>query len=93
MDLALGANGVNYVVNRSWEYRPDGVRVTMFTLEEELVGEFSRCGDRDGEMIWPSSISLDSEQNVYVSDDWLNRISIFDKDGDIPGQVGCAGVR
>ncbi len=91
MDLALGANGVNYVVNRSWEYRPDGVRVTMFTLEEELVGEFSRCGDRDGEMIWPSSISLDSEQNVYVSDDWLNRISIFDKDGTFLDKWGVPG--
>ena len=34
-----------------------------------------------GEMIWPAGIALDSQENVYVTDEWLNRVSVFDKDG------------
>ena len=34
---------------------------------------------------------MDSHEKVYVSDDWLNRISIFDKDGDYLGKWGTPG--
>ena len=91
MDLALGPDGLIYVVNRSWEYRPDGVRVTMLTINEEYIGEFSRFGNGDGQLHWPTSIALDSNQNVYIADDWLNRISIFDKDGIYLSKWGASG--
>ena len=91
MDLALSSDGRIYVVNRSWEYRPDGVRVTMLTTDEEYVGQFSKFGEGDGDLFWPTSIALDSQQNVYISDDWLNRISIFDKDGAFLGKWGVPG--
>ncbi len=92
-DLALGLNGTIYVVNRSWEYRPDGVRVTVLNIEEEFLGEFSRSGEGDGEIYWPSAIAVDGNQNVYVADDWLNRISMFDKDGEFLGKWGTGGSR
>ena len=91
MDLAIGANGVIYVPNRSWEYRPDGVRVTMFTIDEEYIGQFSQFGEGDGELVWPTCIALDSNQNVYVTDDWLNRVSVFDKDGKFLDKWGAPG--
>ncbi len=91
MDLALARDGTVYVVNRSWAYRPDGVRITMLTLDEDYVGEFSQFGERDGDLIWPTSVALDTDQNVYIADDWLNRISIFDKDGAFLGKWGVAG--
>jgi DNA-binding beta-propeller fold protein YncE len=31
-------------------------------------------------LIWPAGIALDRD-NVYVTDEWLNRVSIFNKDG------------
>ena len=91
MDFAMSPNGVMYVVNRCWESRPDGVRVTILTFDEDYVGEFGRFGQGDGNLHWPTSIALDSQQNVYVSDDWLNRISIFDKDGDYLDKWGTPG--
>jgi DNA-binding beta-propeller fold protein YncE len=91
VDLALGANDVVYAVNRSYENRADGVRVTMCTLNEELIREFGSDGEGDGQMMWPSSIALDENGNVYVSDEWLNRISIFDKDGNYLSKWGKAG--
>lgn len=90
-DLAIGANDVAYVVNRSYENRNDGIHITMATLEEEYIREFSGYGEGEGEFVWPSSIALDAQDNAYVSDEWLNRISIFDKDGKFLGRWGKSG--
>ena len=91
VDLALGTGGRIYVLNRGWENMPAGVRVTMMTFDEVYIGDFGQKGKRDGELFWPASIALDSHQNVYVSDDWLNRISIFDKDGEFLDKWGVPG--
>ena len=90
-DIAIGQDGTMYVPSRSWEYRPDGLRVTMFTIDEEFVGEFSSFGDGDGQMQWPVSIAVDSQQNVYVTDDALTRVSVFDKDGTFLSKWGEPG--
>ena len=92
MDLALAPNGTIYVVNRCWEWRPDGVRVTMLNIDEDYLGQFSQFGDGDGDLFWPTSIALDSQQNVYVTDDWLNRVSVFDKDGTFQAKWGGGGL-
>ena len=91
MDMALSPEGTLYVLNRAWEMRLDGVRVTMLTIDENYIGQFSQFGDRDGDLFWPTSIALDSNQNVYIADDWLNRISIFDKDGEYLDKWGVPG--
>ena len=91
IDLALGPSGVIYVPNRARQYRPQDQRVTVFTVEEDYVGEFGHYGEADGDFVWPISVALDSEGNVYVADQWLNRISIFDKDGEFLDKWGVAG--
>jgi sugar lactone lactonase YvrE len=92
MDLALAPNDVVYVVNRSYENRPDGIHVTVCSLNEEYIREFGAHGEEDGEFVWPTSIALDGQGNVYISDEWLNRISIFDKDGKFLSKWGKAGA-
>ena len=98
--MALGEGGLMYVVNRSYEYRPDGKRVTICSVEEDYIGEFARgvttAGDTelsaaDGSLIWPTSIAIARDGNVYVADEWLNRISIFTRDGDWIGKWGTPG--
>ena len=54
-------------------------------------GEFSKFGDGDGDMVWPTSIALDKDDNVYLADEALNRISIFDKDGGFLDKWGVPG--
>ena len=74
-------------------------RVTVFTLDEELVREFGHkvppedadASAPDGSFMWPTSVALDSESSAYVSDEWLNRISMFNKDGDWIGKWGTLG--
>ena len=89
--MARGEDDTMYVVNRSYEYRPDGKRITICTVDEDYIGEFARgvtdigeseASSADGAIIWPTAIALDSVGNVYVADEALNRISIYNKDGE-----------
>ena len=47
--MARGAGDIMYVVNRSYEYRPDGKRVTICSVDEEYIGEFARGATAAGE--------------------------------------------
>ena len=94
MDIALGPDNTIYVVNRSYESRSDGTRINLFILGdegEEYVTEFGGYGEGPGQFIWPMSIALDSDTNVYVSDEYLHRITIFDRDGNYVGHWGVHG--
>ena len=91
VDLALGPEGRIYVLNRGFEAFPNSTRVTIMTIDEDFVGQFSHSGEADGQLVWPTSIALDSDQNVYVADEWLNRISIFDRDGGYLDKWGVSG--
>jgi DNA-binding beta-propeller fold protein YncE len=91
VDMALGADDVVYVLNRSYEQRPDGIRMTVMTLSEEYIMEFGSFGEGDGQFYWPTSVALDGKENVYVADEWLNRISVFNKDGEFLSKWGKAG--
>ena len=91
VDLAMGANDTIYVVNRSQPTRLDGVHVTVATIDERYHTEFGSYGEADGQFIWPTAIALDSQENVYVADEWLNRISVFTKEGQFTRKWGKPG--
>ena len=104
-DLALGGNGVVYVINRGAEEL--GQRISRVTLDHQFLGQFGAYGRGDGQFIWPRAIALHGAAGnglrVFATDDFLNRVSIFDADGafrsawgqpgDAPGQLhGPAGL-
>ena len=91
IDLAVGQDEMIYVPNRSKQGRLDGVRVTVFTMGEDYLKDFGRYGERDGEFVWPISIAVNSSGNVFLADQWLNRISIYDKGGEFLDKWGEAG--
>ncbi len=91
VDMARGKGDLIYVVNRAYEYRPEGKRVSIVTINEDYVSKFGSGGTGDGQMTWPTSIALDKDENVYVSDESLQRISIFSKDGEFLSKWGEAG--
>ena len=59
------------------------VRLTIGTVpgDEEIAGQLGNRGEGDGEFIWPTGIALDRDYKVYVTDEWLNRVTVFDRDG------------
>ncbi len=90
-DMAIAADGTVYICNRSYENRPDGVHITVITMDEDYVTEFGAYGESDGEFMWPTSVALDSKGNVYLADEWLNRITKFTSDGEFVSKWGTAG--
>jgi len=102
--LALGEGDTVYVLNRGaeqikdvpWNRTQVGTRVGKFTIgpvpgDEEFVADISRPGDGPGELIWPAGLALDSQENVYVTDEWFNRVFIFAKDGTFLRHWGAVG--
>ena len=95
--MARGEGDLMYVLCRAQEYRPEGTRITVCTVGEEYVNAFARGVPQqgpheyncdDGSLVWPTAIAIDREEKVYTADEWLNRISIFSKDGDYLGKWG-----
>ena len=94
VDLAINSQGVIYVLNRAGPettVRLPSKRVTMCNLDEDWFGDFGTGGHDDGEFWWPSAIAIDSQDQVYVADEALQRISIFDKDGKFLSKWGIKG--
>jgi sugar lactone lactonase YvrE len=99
--VARGEGNRLYVLSRGTEtpvFWPCK-RVTICTIEEEFIGQFGEKippeeavpSAPDGTFFWPTSIALDQQGNAYVADEWLNRISVFTKDGDWIGKWGTRG--
>ena len=95
VDMAFGQDGVIYVLNRGSDiealFYPLSRRITMCTVEGEFLGEFSTGGAKDGQMRWPASIAADRDGNLYISDEALQRISIFDGKGHFLEKWGVKG--
>jgi len=99
--ITRGEGNLLYVLSRGTEtpaFTPCK-RVTVFTVDEELVREFGQkvgpdgadASTPNGSFMWPTSVALDKEGNAYVADEWLNRISICNKDGEWVGKWGTHG--
>ena len=88
--------GSEFVGNLPWNKTGAFAKVTkissgMVPGDEELLGEFGKYGDGEGEFIWAVDIDSDSQENYYVLDEWMNRVSMFDKDGNFIKVWGSSG--
>ncbi len=103
--VATAGEDLVYVLSRGWEQisnvpwnrTQNGIRVGMLTIgnepgDEEFLGDFSKGGDAAGQLIWPAGMDLDSQGNVYVTDEWLNRVSVFDSQGNFQNAWGTEGA-
>ena len=94
VDVALGNEGRMYVINRTGRYLASNapeIRVVVCTVDEDFLGQFSHGGSGDGQMVWPVSIGTDKDENIYVSDEALHRISIFNKEWQFLSKWGTKG--
>ena len=80
VDFALGSAGSLYVVQKGCEFFPC-TGISKCTLDHELIWEDRGRGFMDGQAPMPSSIAVDSQENLYVSDEFTNQVFIFDRDG------------
>ena len=78
--------GIEGISNVPWNKLAYGARVSILDLgsqagDEEFTGEFGKYGDREGEFIWPSGMVLTEAGRIMVADEWMNTVSVFEKDG------------
>ena len=80
MDVACTDDDILFVISRGCGDKDQGqgeidgyCRVGKTTLDEDHIGDFARGG-----FVWPTSIDVSRDGNVYVSDEYRNNITIFD---------------
>ena len=91
VDAGFSPNGRIYGLSRSHEGDLRGVRVCMMDMDSEYYGVFGSIGKGDGQFTWAASIAVDRDGKVYVGDEFLNRISIFDEAGTFLDKWGVPG--
>ena len=91
VDLALGHNGMLYVLQRGVAMQRN-LAVKICSVDEEFFGDFGVYGTGRGEWMWPAGIATDSQERLYISDEWNQRISVFDSKGNFLDEWGEAGA-
>ncbi len=89
LDFAFGSDHTLYVLNRGVDEIT--MRISKCTLNHEFIADLGRAGTGDGQFVWPASINLDRNENIYVADENLNRITVLDQDGQFLAKWGIPG--
>jgi DNA-binding beta-propeller fold protein YncE len=93
-DVSVGQDGRIFVLNRCDPSRAAAIRVGICTLDEEYLGEFGKgFGTGDGQFGWPVAMAFDSQERLYITDEHLHRISIFDSSGTFLDKWGVFGSK
>ena len=91
MAMVIRRDGRIFVASRSHQQSLDIVGIQMVNLGHEFFGQISEYGQAEGQMVWPTALALDGDDNLYLADDFLQRITIFDRDGKVIGNWGRKG--
>jgi DNA-binding beta-propeller fold protein YncE len=93
VSVATGPGGRLYVVCRAnmFQARRNYLRVTMCTIDEEYLGQFTTFGQGDGQLTWPTSVAVGNGK-VFVADEHRHDIQVFDPDGHFLSKWGSKGT-
>ena len=83
IDIAFGDEGRLYVLCRD--------EIRRCNWDDEDLGTIGSVGSGDGQISWPVAIIRDRQENLFVSDEALHRISIFSSDGQFLDKWGEYG--
>ena len=89
--MAIRGDGRIFVASRSNTTALEIVGIQMVSRKHEYFGQIGKYGREPGQMIWPSALALDRDDNLYLADDSLHRITVFDRDGGLVGYWGERG--
>ena len=91
-DLAVSRDGRIFVLNRCDPARAAAIRVGVCTLDEDYLYEFGDgAGDGDTNFRWPVCMAFDSQDNLYVTDEQNQRVTVFDSQGNFLRKWGSRG--
>ena len=85
--LSLPNSGIN-----SDSYTSEFHFIKKFDRDGNLIGSWGTVGSNDGQFLHAHGITIDSQDNVYVSDAENCNIQKFDKDGNYITKWGTKGI-
>ena len=85
--IAVDAEGNLYVLGT-----PAGFKVTKFSPDGTVLGEWGESGQGDGQFWQPSDITMDATGNIYVADTFNHRVQKFSSNGTFLGKWGSEGT-
>ena len=70
--------------------------ITRYTVglhpgEEEVLNQIGERGEGPGHLMWASGVAVDGDTNLYVTDAWTDRVSVFSPEGDFLRAFGSSG--
>ncbi|MGE3539013.1 MAG: 6-bladed beta-propeller [Candidatus Tectimicrobiota bacterium] len=90
--VAVSRDGRIFVLNRCDPARAAAIRVGICTLDETYLGEFGKgFGTGDGQFAWPVAMAFDSQERLYITDEYQHRVSVFDSTGTFLSKWGVPG--
>jgi DNA-binding beta-propeller fold protein YncE len=93
VDITIVSGRMLYVVNRSNANQASqgAVRVTICAIDEEYIGTMAGFGEEDGGLVWPTAITHDSQNNIYISDEHRHDVQVWDRDHKFVRKWGTLG--
>lgn len=92
VDVALGSQGAVYVLSRSSAWKDKQPRITVTSFDEQTFGEIGAFGTEPGCFLAPTAVATDHTGRIYVADEDLHQISVFDPDGTFVIRWGTYGA-
>ena len=87
VDVGLGEEGRVYVLCRSYQ----AVEISRINWDDDDLSPISDRGTDDGQFQWPVTLIVDREEDLYVSDEALHRITALSREGKFLGKWGEFG--
>ena len=89
--MVIRGDGRIFVASRSSLNLLVIVGIQMVSRNHDFYGQIGRHGREPGQMIGPTALALDAEDNLYLADEFLQRITVYDRDGDVVTTWGRQG--
>ena len=88
--IALRSDGRIFVGSRG-TFAGDTVGLQMVSVDHEYFGTLGGLGRGEGQMMEPSALALGPDDRLYLADEKLHRITVFDRDGETVASWGTQG--
>ena len=89
--MVIRGDGVIFVVSRGKSSTKGSNGIQMVTKDHDFLGQIGTYGAGLGGMMWPTSVALDSDENLYLSDEYFNKVTKFDREGNPISEWGRKG--
>ena len=89
--MVIRGDGRIFVASRSNRNATRIIGIQMVTRDHDFFGQIGGHGREPGQMIGPTALALDDDDKLYLADDILHRITVYDREGELSTTWGTRG--